>query len=349
MICARLAFKTWRGINVQLLRQKNALRPEFTVIAQQQSSASNLGRGCSPMSTLVPISNNKLLDPVVISGASILNVSSQRTFIRKRNRLVKIPPTKPLHFDYSGDIEKELKPLDLSAARPGYEHVEELQQNEVVQKIFSLEFADGQSRLKKQLEKIEFETKEHDADIRSKELQIAKDTIRIRNQITHCLAFRKDKICKSLLIERIYRRQKQLRLLRQRDIEKFNWLTDKLKIDWKPIPKFTKKLTKKAARKQVARNAFLDTKQQKLEDFRANLAAQRAVFEEHKEKELAEIEGLLKQFGIEKMESPQQVMKDLGLGEPYVQKKEKPKSRRERILEMKFELYKNLPKNQKKW
>jgi len=309
----------------------------------------NLG---APVSQWGSNCTKNILDPNNYSGIAAINLTSHRTYIKKRNRLVRIPPTKPLHFDYSGDLQKELEPLDLSAPIPFHESVKDLaQNNEAVQKIFSLEFADGRTKLRKQLQIISNETKEHDADTKSLELEIARSTVVIRNLIAHCLQFRHDKKSKMALIEMIHKRHKNLRRLRRWDYEKFVWLTEKMQLQYQPKQRMhdRKIPTKKAIRKAAARNAFLDVKKKKLNDFREKLAGQREAFEKHKAQELKEIEEQLKGLGIDKMESTEQVVKDLGLGAPYIIEKEKPKTRRQKILEMKFELYKNLPKYQQKW
>lgn len=315
-------------------------------------STFNLAQTPALHASSMPCSDNKLLDPSGINGNAAVNLTSHRTYIRKRNRLVKIPPTKPLHFDYSGDIEKELKALDLSAPIPWHESVKNLaKDNEAVQKIFSLDFADGKTKLAKHLEIITKETKEHDADIKSLELNIARRTILIRNLMPHCLQFRHDKKSKMTLIKMIWNRHKLLRKLRRRDYEKFTWLAEKMQLQYRPEKRMheVKRVTKRAARKAVARNAFLDVKKQKLAEFRDKLASEREAFEKHKEAELSQIEALLKGLGINEMNSTHQVLEDLDLGEPYLIKKEKPKTRRQKIMEMKFELYKNLPKYQQKW
>ena len=155
-----------------------------------------------------------------------------------------------------------------------------------------------------------------------------------------------DKRNKVVLIERIYGRQRLLRKLQAMDIEKFDWLCDELKLKYTPVPEHNRNLSRRAARKAAAREKCWAIKAEKMEAFKKQLEQQREVFEEFKAKELDEIEGMLKNLGITEMKSVEQVAKDLGLGEPYVKKKEKYKTRRQRLLEMKFELYKHLPKYQ---
>jgi len=283
------------------------------------------------------------------SGFSAIYLTHRRNFNKKKT--LKIPPTKELKFDYSGDLVTSLDALKLEEPRPGYEDVKILTEteDERLKRMFSLEFADGQTLLKKRLDDIMKETQEHEADLRSSEVKIATETIRIRNLMKHCLAFRKDKKHKANLVKRIWKRYKLLRLLQQRDIEKFNWLCDKLQIKFTLVPEYNRKESKRSKRKREAREAFFRAREGKLENFRNKLEVEKVAFEEHKKRELADIEAHLKTFGVDKMESVDQVVADLGLGEPYLKKKEKKKSRRQQLLEMKFALYPTLPKYQPKF
>lgn len=265
-------------------------------------------------------------------------MTEQRRFYNRR-KTVKIPPTKPLSFDYSGDLDYSLPPLDLDSPKLGFENSKELlEATEVVKKIYSLGFGDGQDLLKKRISDVMEKLKLHPADVKSLEVRIALQTVIIRNQIKHCLAFRKDKVGKAQLVERIQARTRNLRNLRQLDHAKFIWILDQLNIKYTPKPQYNRKLSKRATRKKAAREAAKAVRKAKLEAFRQKLEEEKVVFAEYKNKELARIAEELKELGAPEGASLLDSLAAVNIEVP-VNKKEPFVSRRQLLLEKKFKLY----------
>ena len=144
-----------------------------------------------------------------------------------------------------------------------------------------------------------------------------------------------------MLHERLQKRRSWVNKLRKLDIEKFDWLLKELKIKYIPYKEFNFKLGKRARAKAAARDKFLAIKRQKMDEFREKLEAEREAFEKVKEKELEAIEKELKSLGIEEFKSFEDTIEALKYGKPLPAKSKRQKTRRQRNLEAKFELYKH--------
>ena len=149
-----------------------------------------------------------------------------------------------------------------------------------------------------------------------------------------------DKVGKVQLLERIQGRRKKLKNLRKLDREKFEWLCNELKIKYVAVPEFTKKYSKRSQRQKDAREAALNVRLEKLEVYRSKLEEQRKLFETFKQQELDDISKEMASLGLEMGDSLNSAL--IALDEkPIVV--EKPKKRRQLLLAMKFEMYKDNP------
>jgi len=224
-------------------------------------------------------------------------------------------PTKPLSFDYSGDLTTSVGHIDYTSPRLGFEDVSELQSaDDKVKKIFSLEFTSKGEVMQKAMADLIRKVQDHPLDVQTIEVNIARETVGIRNKIKHCLQFRKDKIAKMRLIELIHKRKRLLKQLRRRDAEKFSWLTSELKLQLLPDPTPERMtLSRREKREKAAREATEALKQKKMEELRQRLAVEKAAFEKFKEAELADIEKSLKELGIGEMKSLEQTITALGM------------------------------------
>jgi len=297
------------------------------------------------------VSKSGLLFESILLGRSKLgthdNVSSAVwSFTQRRNhwrpvRSLRTPFTKPLNFDYSGDLDLSVGEVDMKSPKPGYENVPELlTADENVRRIFSLEYATHADVMKKRVDEVLRKVQEHPLDVRSLEVKIAKSTVNIRNSITYCLQSRNNKVAKGKLIELIHKRRGYLRLLMLHDIDKFNWIQEQLRIRFVEAPETYERPTKAGLRRKAASDAALAAIEEKKRKLREMLAAERANFEAHKEAELADIEKGLRELGVadEDMSSLQKTLEALGHGDLYPVAKPRI-SRKRQILLRKFELY----------
>ncbi len=143
-----------------------------------------------------------------------------------------------------------------------------------------------------------------------------------------------------MLFRRLKARQRRLEELRDLDFDRFEWLCQLLKIKYIPIPEYKPKfLGKRATAIKEARDQFLARRRAKLQEFKDKLAKEKEIFLREKEVELSELEKELKEFGVEDTSSVEKILEGLNLGPPYVIKKAKHKTRRDLLLEKKFELY----------
>jgi hypothetical protein len=231
--------------------------------------------------------------------------------------------------------------VDLKEPKLGYENVAELlDADENVKKIFSLEYSTHADVMQKHVSELLKNVRDHPLDIKSLEVKIAHETIRIRNAIDYCLRFRNDKVAKAKLIELIHRRKGHLRRLMIQDIDKFNWIQEQLRVKFEEDPKWNKKQSKAATRKRIARDAAIAAVKDKVERMRKALDEEKVKFEKYKEAELADIERGLLELGVkdEAMMSLEATLK--ALGHEDMLPKPKPRiSRRRQILERKFALY----------
>jgi len=291
---------------------------------------------------------------VLQSGASVCSTgslwnnpwSSQSYRFYNKRKTVKLPYTKPLRMIdnlLKCDANLSMAPMDKTQPKLAFEEVGTLESaDENVKKIFSLAFGTASDANQKRLDLVVKTVQEHPADVRSYEVKIARQTLQIRNQANHLLQFRKDKIAKVYLNKKIGKRGKTLRILRNTDKEKFDWLCAELDITYTPPLEFRygKIPSKRAMRRKIAREKFFEIKHQKLQDFQAKLDQTKIEFAEKKAAELALIKEELKAFDITEMSSVDQVIRDLGLGKEHLIAKPRLPSRRQQLLHKKFELYK---------
>ena len=155
-----------------------------------------------------------------------------------------------------------------------------------------------------------------------------------------------DKINKANLYRAISFRNKLLKQLRDVDYEKFLWICEKLDIVYTPPNPYKNcPLGRRAMRKKIARDEMFKVRRQKLEELEKKLEAEKVVFLKEKEEEMKVLEAEMKQLGVTDFSDTTTVLKQL-LGKEYKPPVRNTKTRRELILEKKFELYKKLNKDQ---
>ncbi|CAH1798525.1 unnamed protein product [Owenia fusiformis] len=204
-----------------------------------------------------------------------------------------------LDLAFAGDMAEQPS-VDLSLPRVDYQQSEQVKvAEEAVQKIFSLEFADGKEVLKHRMEEMRLKMQKNPTDIFSAEIRIALMTVQIRNLIPHVTQFRKDKCAKSKLYLKIARRKKWLKLLRMLDYSRFVWLCNELKIKWIPYPVYKVDPSRSATRRREAVLAAHQIKFAKLDALKKELSKEKDDFMIYKETSLTEIERQLADLKIE--------------------------------------------------
>lgn len=253
---------------------------------------------------------------------------------------MKRPYTKPLSFEYGGDIEwTPLVHFDKSEPKPGFENLPELEAaDERVKKIFSMEFADGRERIQKEMECVVESLIENPADVKALENLIVRATVHLRKQIAHCLVFRKDKRSKVKLVEGIQRRKQYLKELRRIDRERFEWLLKELNLTYTPPSEYKWKPSKRQLRKRAAREACWAILNEKMKQLELQIEREKKDFAHFKVEELSRIEKELHELGFEMKPTIEETIENMNLGRDVFPKERRVK-RRQAILEKKFELY----------
>ncbi|CAD5114890.1 DgyrCDS3922 [Dimorphilus gyrociliatus] len=301
--------------------------------------------------------NNTLRDTVLRPGTAMsldsdhfigpFNIENRRNF---RKRLQKWrnatqPPTNPIFskgnsITDAGDIFRTLPEYKPNTPKLGFEFIENMEGvNDTVRKLFSLDLADNHDRFSKWMHDFVSQIREHPVDVQSYEYMIAKLTVEIRNHAKHCLNIKKDKRSKTILHNRIAKRKKYLRLLKEMDEEKFNWILNELKIQYIPItPESFIKVSERDQQRRLILQEADNIKESKLKELREALAEEREKFEKEKEIELKDIEKRLNQLGISmKGKDVPTILANLeGMEKPPTVKKV---SRRWMVLQKKFEVY----------
>jgi len=269
------------------------------------------------------------------------------TSVRYKREKIRLPYKKEIVFD-GVDIETALPSLDESELRPGYEDVTELESaTEELRRMFTLEFGDGRDKLKKRVDFLLAKIQEHPAEVQTLEVQIAVETLKIRNLMVHVLEYRRDKKNRNRMYNSMNSRKAKLLRLREMDYERYQWLCNELGLTYTPISSEWEnfKYSKRAARKQAARKAFFSERNEKLLQLQKRLEEERVKFEIFKQKELDDLEAEMKSLGVQDMSSMETAYAELGLSDMLYRPPEK-QNRRRLLLQRKFELYKDRAKQE---
>ncbi|CAH0402721.1 unnamed protein product [Chilo suppressalis] len=153
---------------------------------------------------------------------------------------------------------------------------------ESVKKIFSVAHLGPKEYKTLVKEALTERVKQHQYDDTTVEFKVAKMTAQIR-----CLQETMDKhpknvIAKKACQELIDKRKKTLKLLRQYDYKKFEWLLEKLNIEYKAHPDTYNKLSRKESLKKLTELHCEDVRNKKLDEYRNLLESQQGPFLEDK-------------------------------------------------------------------
>lgn len=191
----------------------------------------------------------------------------------------KICCTKP---EKSGDLEpkSEVQPSDLLSE---FRESKELQTaNDVVKKLFTLEFAPRSEIVKSYKQEMVKRVQRHPLDEDSIEVKIAAWTGSIRSMQETMNQYKRDQVLKVHLKELIDKRKKRLKFLRQWDYKKFEWLIEKLNIVYKPSPLDAHPVTRKDSLRKLTKQYCDNLRNEKLEAYKKQLQEEQPKFLEEK-------------------------------------------------------------------
>ncbi|XP_054715099.1 28S ribosomal protein S15, mitochondrial-like [Uloborus diversus] len=202
-------------------------------------------------SASIVISSSKLnvspSDPVVSTADEVLKKADPESLKQYKKPVDWLPfhwRRRPMFniFKQSGDLILK-NPIDPACPKPDFELSEELKTApEDVKKIFSLETASRHEAEEAYRRSLLKRVQRHPFDFTSLEVKIALRTIRIRSLFLNSEIFPKEiRLNRVILPMVINRRNRDLKVLRQIDHERFSWLCKELQIYYNP-PTLGKKL-----------------------------------------------------------------------------------------------------------
>uniref|UniRef100_A0A2H1VU18 Small ribosomal subunit protein uS15m n=1 Tax=Spodoptera frugiperda TaxID=7108 RepID=A0A2H1VU18_SPOFR len=186
-----------------------------------------------------------------------------------------MPAYKP---EKSGDLEA-LPPIPETALGRDYALSEEIKDApESVKKIFSVGHLGRKEYNLLVKEELMNRVRRHEYDFSTAETKIALMTGQIRYLQDNMDKFPRNAKMKQLVQERIDKRKKLLKFLRQYDYKKFEWLLEKLNIEYKGHPESFHKLSRKESLRRLTEMHCEDIRNNKLADYRNLLESQQGPF-----------------------------------------------------------------------
>uniref|UniRef100_A0A1B6M5X4 Small ribosomal subunit protein uS15m n=1 Tax=Graphocephala atropunctata TaxID=36148 RepID=A0A1B6M5X4_9HEMI len=185
--------------------------------------------------------------------------------------------------EMSGDLAS-LGTMDMSQFPTDFKASKELQSaEESVKRIHTLEFFHRKVLKEEFLTQYVDNVKSHKLDDSSPEVRIAKMTVTIRNLQIHMEKFPQDKVNKVILKETIDKRNKHLTRLRLKDYKKFEWLLDKLDLQYKVIGfGCNERVERKKSLRRLTALFIEKVKAERLAEYKAHLESQKEGFLQEK-------------------------------------------------------------------
>lgn len=250
----------------------------------------------------------------------VSNVISQRNYAFKSDlkikwvRPEKIPSYKAVK---SGDLSP-IPEIDQNQYQLAYRDCKGLKDApEIVQKLFTLEFAPHSKIIQSYLKDLTTSVQRHPYDRGSIESRIARWTGAIRALQEVMEQYPRNKKLKVQLKEMIDQRKKHLKYLRRWDYKKFEWLLENLDIVYKPPPKEFHWITRKDSLRKLTEKYYKDTVEGKLNEYKLVLQEQQPAFLEEKIRSLEFIKSEQESCGVqvtvtdEEIENVKQQLADL--------------------------------------
>ncbi|XP_034828069.1 small ribosomal subunit protein uS15m [Maniola hyperantus] len=186
-----------------------------------------------------------------------------------------VPAYKP---ERSGDLEG-LPQIPSNSLGQEYSLCEEIKDApESVKKIFSVEHLGKKEYNSLVIKELIDRVRRHEYDERTAETRIARLTGHIRCLQDTMEKFPRNAKAKQTVQELIDKRKKLLKFLRQYDYKKFEWLLEKLNIEYKAHPESYHKLTRKESLRKLTEMHCDNIRQSKLTDYRNLLESQQGPF-----------------------------------------------------------------------
>ncbi|GAB1605503.1 28S ribosomal protein S15, mitochondrial-like [Argonauta hians] len=248
-------------------------------------------------SILFKVNQAQVLTPLSSADCRHVPVSTERRFYSKIQKRTKRDPFAKL-FD-SGDLINRPQLPD-NTVKFWYQDIKALDSApDHIQKLATIQYA---SRLEVKeheemmlLERIE-KVLGHNCHL---EKRIALATLRVRSLKKHLTSFRRDKVSKSALSEKIGKRRKMLKNLRKVNKVNFQWIMKELNIVYMPLDKFKiRPLSRKGRRKKRAHKIAFDMKIEKVVKLREHYKEEKVKFDKYKAETLKEIEKDLKELNL---------------------------------------------------
>lgn len=187
----------------------------------------------------------------------------------------------------SGDLGLDFKIHPKDPCKP-YENIQELKDaDELVQKLFSLEFNSLKQRAELAKDRALLTVKRHESDVGSHECHLAMMTTEIHHMQDIIKTHPRNKKLKVQLKEKIEKRKKYLKRLRMWDYKRFEWVLEKLNLIYKPPPETYITVTRKESIRKLAAMHCKKIKQERLDSYKAELKAKQKNFYLEKAKKLA--------------------------------------------------------------
>ncbi|KAJ2940256.1 hypothetical protein O0L34_g11825 [Tuta absoluta] len=189
------------------------------------------------------------------------------------------PPYVPAYkSERSGDLEA-LPPIPETALGTDYSLSEEMKDApEAVKKIFSVAHLGAKEYNALVKKELIDRVKRHQYDENTAETRIARITGHIRCLQGNLEKYPRNVKAKQVCQELIDKRKKLLKFLRQYDYKKFEWVLEKLNIEYKAHPETYHKLSRKESLRKLTEMHCDDIRNNKLADYRNLLESQQGPF-----------------------------------------------------------------------
>ncbi|KAL0118009.1 hypothetical protein PUN28_008999 [Cardiocondyla obscurior] len=164
--------------------------------------------------------------------------------------------------------------IDVKSSNFGnsYNELSELKDaNDTVKKMFTLQFLPRKETTIIRREKIMALVKRHKLDDKSSEAKIAKMTSDIYQLQKDVLKQPTNKVIRIKLLETIDKRKKILKLLREKDYRRFEWVLEKLNLVYKPTPELPLKINRETSLERLTEKHCNELVQEKLDAYKTEL------------------------------------------------------------------------------
>lgn len=216
----------------------------------------------------------------------------------------KVPFVKP---ERSGDLQPFLE-IDKAERPLIFQNSEELRTaDDIVKRLFTLEFWPQKETIQAALKKYTDSVKRHELDEVSLEAKIARLTMIIRRLQQHIEDHPYDRRNKVVLKELIEKRTKRLKELRRSDYKCFEWVLENLSLIYKPRPPAGERVERKRSLRRLTDLYCEEVRKQRLEEYKAELNAQKENFLKKKAETLQWIMKEEKECGVEPTVTQEQV------------------------------------------